>query len=302
MTLPNFLIVGAAKSGSTALHYYLKRHPQVYMCPPKETNFFAFEGREANFRGPGDSEFNEATLTTLEEYEKQFEAVSNEVAIGEASPWYLYSSRAAANIYRHAPEAKIIAVLRDPVDRAFSSYLHVVRDGRESLTFEEGLQAEEDRVAQGWEYIWHYRRAGLYVAQIERFWQLFPREQVRIYIYDDFVMDPTRFLQDIYEFLEIETAFKADISLRHNVTGVPRNRLLGRLLVRPNRLRSTAKLLIPKRLRHDLGQKINQSLIKKPTLDGETRSKLVSSYKEEILALQDLIGRDLSAWIDGSSR
>ncbi len=88
MALPNFLIIGAAKAGTTALYHYLKQHPQVYMSPEKETNFFAFEGQEVCFRGPGDEKMCESTIATLEGYKEQFEDVSNEVAIGEASPWY----------------------------------------------------------------------------------------------------------------------------------------------------------------------------------------------------------------------
>lgn len=297
MILPNFLIIGAAKAGTTALYHYLKQHPQVYMSPNKETNFFAFEGQEPGFSGPGDEEISRSAVVTLEAYEEQFKAVSGEVAIGEASPWYLYSSRAAKNIRRHIPEAKIIAVLRNPVDRAFSSYLHVIRDGRETLGFEEGLHAEEERITQGWEFIWHYRRAGFYATQVERFLDLFPREQVRFYLYDDLLTDSTLFLRDVYEFLGVDTSSVVDTSLKPNATGVPKNWLLGQLLLRPNPLKSTAKLLIPKQLRYNMGQRINQRLLEKPSLSEETRWKLLGHYRDDILALQNLIERDLSAWI-----
>lgn len=297
MTLPNFLIIGAAKAGTTALYHYLRQHPQVYMSPEKETNFFAFEGQKVSFCGPGDAKMCESSITTLGAYKEQFENVSNEVAIGEASPWYLYSTRAAENIYRHIPSVKLIAVLRNPVDRAFSSYLHPVRDGRESLTFEEGLSVEEKRIAQGWEYIWHYRRAGFYSAQVQRFLKLFRREQVRFCLYDDLLADPDRFLRDIYEFLGVDGSFVVDTSLRPNATGVPKNRLLGRLLNQPNVLRSSAKLFLPKRLRYNLSQRINRRLLEKPSLSEETRQDLLRGYRHDVTALQDLIGRDLSAWI-----
>ncbi len=296
MPLPNFLIAGAAKSGTTALYHYLKQHPQVYMSPEKETNFFAFEGQEVDFRGPGDEAMCRTTITILRAYEAQFEAVSDEIAIGEASPWYLYSTEAAKNIYHHIPNVKLIVVLRNPADRAFSSYLHVIRDGRESLTFEEGLLAEDERIAQGWEFIWHYKRAGFYTDQVERFLKRFSREQVRFYLYDDFLVDPVRFLSNIFEFLGIDTRFVVDTSLRPNATGVPKNRLLGRLLVQPNLLRSTTKLFMPKQLRYNVSQRINQRLLAKPSLIKETRKSLLSHYQGDTVALQDLIGRDLSAW------
>jgi Sulfotransferase family len=296
MTMPNFLIIGAAKSGTTALYRYLRQHPQVYMSLTKETNFFAFEGQEVRFNGPGDDKVSKSAITIQKVYEEQFEAVSDEIAIGEASPWYLYSPQAAENIYRHVPDAKLIAVLRNPVDRAFSSYLHVVRDGRESLTFEEGLLAEEKRIAQGWEFIWHYQRAGFYTAQVERFLNLFPREQTRFYLYDDLLTDPDRFLRDVYEFLSLNTSFVVDTSLKPNITGVPKSWLLGRLLLQPNPLKWPAKLLVPKQLRRTLWHRMNQRLLEKPSLSRETRKKLLRNYKDDISSLQDLIGRDLSVW------
>ncbi len=298
MPFPNFLVIGAAKSGTTALYHYLKQHPQAYMSPEKETNFFAFEGQEVRFCGPGDEKISESTITTLREYEEQFEAASDEIAIGEASPWYLYSDRAAENIRRYASGAKLITVLRNPVDRAFSSYLHVVRDGRERLTFEEGLLAEEKRIAQGWEYIWHYWRAGFYAAQVERFLNLFPREQMRFYLYDDLLDDPVGFLKDIYGFLGLNTSFAVETSLKFNSTGVPKNRLLGRVLLQPNPLKSTAKLFLPQELRYNLGQRINQRLLTKPSMSKETGKELLGSYKDDILSLQGLIGRDLSSWLE----
>lgn len=299
MTLPNFLIVGAAKSGTTTLYYCLRQHPQVYMNPYKETNFFAFEGEEVRFCGPGDEEFCKSTITSPKVYEQQFEAVSKEVAIGEASPWYLYSERAARNIHRHIPDAKLIIVLRNPVDRAFSSYLHAVRDGREHLTFEGGLLAEEERIAQNWEFIWHYQKAGFYTSQIERFLNLFPPEQIRIYLYDDLLTDFTLFFRDLCKFLDIDPDFTVDTSLRHNATGIPKNQLLGRLVLQQNPVKSTIKLLIPRQLRYNAGLRIKQHLLKKPSLSEETRIKLLDSYVHDISSLQDLIHRDLSPWLKG---
>lgn len=297
MTLPNFLIIGAAKSGTTALYHYLRQHPEVYMCPQKETNFFAYGEQKIRFAGPRDANDSDFIITTLESYKDQFKAASNETAVGEASPWYLYSTNAAANIERRLPNAKLIAVLRNPVDRAFSSYLHVYKDGRESLSFEEGLLAEEDRIARGWEPVWHYRHAGLYAEQVARFLDLFSRHQVRFYLYDDFLESPGSILRDIYQFLEVDVDFVADTSVRPNASGVPRNQLLGRLLLQPNRLKGMVKPLIPTWLRYELSQRLNQRLLEKPPLSEETSRWLMSSFKNDILALEDLIGRDLSRWL-----
>lgn len=296
MTLPNFLVVGAAKSGTTALYDYLKQHPQIYMSPNKETNFFAFEGRGVDFRGPGDEAISKSTITTMSAYEEQFEGATDQIAIGEVSPWYLYSIQSAKNIHRHIPNAKLVTILRNPVDRAFSSYLHVVRDDRERLTFEEGLLAEKERIEQRWEFIWHYRQAGFYATQVERFLKLFPREQIRFYLYDDLVLNPGRLLKDVYEFLEVDPAFAVDTSFKPNATGIPKSRLLARLLFRPNPLRSSARFFIPKRSRHSLFHMVNQRLVKKPSLNEKIRKQLLTDYKSDVTALGDLIDRDLRAW------
>lgn len=297
MTLPNFLIIGAAKSGTTALYHYLRQHPQVYMCPQKETNFFAYGERKVRFTGPRDANDSDFIITTLERYEEQFAAVSDELAVGEASPWYLYSAEAAANIQRRIPDAKLVTVLRNPVDRAFSSYLHAFKDGRESLSFEEGLLAEEDRIARGWEPLWHYRRAGLYAGQVERFLDLFSRDQMRFYLYEDLLENPGGLFGDIYRFLGVDPDFVADTSVKPNASGVPKNQLLGRLLLQPNLFKRTVKPLLPERLRYELSQRLNQRLLEKPPLSEETRKRLLSGYKNDILTLQDLIGRDLSVWL-----
>lgn len=297
MTLPNFLIIGAAKSGTTALYHYLKQHPQVYMSPQKETNYFAFEGQRVCFNGPGDEGTSDSIITSLRSYEDQFADVSNETAIGEASPWYLYSERTADNVYRRIPDTKLIAVLRNPVDRAYSSYLHVRRHGRESLSFEKGLLAEEDRIAQGWEPIWHYKRVGFYSEQVERFVGRFGPDQTRLYLYDDFLDDPAGTMKNIYEFLGVDPGFVADTSMRPNVTGVPKSKLLGRLVFEPNVLKSAARKFVPGHLRYEMSQRLGRRLLVKPSLDGDTRVKLSRMFKPDILKLQDLLGRDLSAWI-----
>src|SRR3712207_6354190 len=133
MTMPNFLIIGAMKSGTTALYYYLEQHPEIYMSPVKEPNFFSSQEQE-----------NAAdAVTDIGTYQHLFRGVSGEKAIGEASHSYLYEPGAAAEIRRYLPEAKLIAILRNPIDRAYSHFLHMVRSGTEPLDdFAQALQEE----------------------------------------------------------------------------------------------------------------------------------------------------------------
>ncbi len=151
MTLPNFLVIGATKSGTTSLYTYLKQHPEVYM-PMKEPNFFALEGREPPFfRGPeGWKEPSQKRITDLEGYRTLFAGASGEKAMGEVSPLYLYAPQAAYRIRRYVPEAKLVAILRNPVERAYSAYMHLVREDREPLGFAEALKEEERRIQSNW--------------------------------------------------------------------------------------------------------------------------------------------------------
>lgn len=298
VTLPNFVVIGAAKSGTTALYHYLGQHPEVYMSPQKETNFFAFEGQKVDFRGPGDEGISQSSITDLVAYREQFAGVSGETAVGEASPWYLYLPSTAGNMRRHIPEARLIVILRNPVDRAFSSYLHLRREGQEKLSFEEGLAVEEERIEQNWEPLWHYRKAGLYAAQVKRFLDLFGRDRIRFYLYEDFNADPGSVLRDIYESLEVDSSFESCTSVRHNVTGVPRNQFLWRLIREGNPIEKAAGALVPTRYRTGLKRVLIQRLLKKPALSPETRRSLGSYYREDILHLQDLIEMDLARWME----
>lgn len=155
MRLPNLLVIGAAKAGTTAIYDYLGMHPQVYMSRLKETNFFALEGSPLNFSGPGDHDYiNKYSITCLDQYCQQFQGVTGETIVGEASPLYLYNAEAPQRIRHYTPDVKLIAVLRHPVDRAYSAFLHTIRDDREPLhDFALALQAEESRIQSGWEHI-----------------------------------------------------------------------------------------------------------------------------------------------------
>lgn len=144
--VPNFFIVGAAKSGTTSLYHYLKQHPEIYMSPVKEPKYFLASINKFPHNGPGDIEVDKKIIRTWDEYLKLFSNASVEKCIGEASCGYLYYCELVApSIKRISPEAKIIIVLRNPVERAFSAYCYLFREGRETLSFEEALKIEEER-------------------------------------------------------------------------------------------------------------------------------------------------------------
>src|SRR5215210_1748036 len=153
--LPNFLVIGAGKSGTTSLYHYLRQHPDVYMSPVKEPLFFAAEGGRIRFPGPDGRMISRAAnpgaVTRMKDYRALFAGVSGKKAVGEASPQYLYTPEAPLRIKHYVPEAKLIAVLRNPVERAYSAFLHRTRLGREPLAdFSEALRQEDSRMREGW--------------------------------------------------------------------------------------------------------------------------------------------------------
>lgn len=297
--MPNFLIIGAAKAGTTALYYYLKQHPQIFMSPVKEPNFFALEGQKPNFRGPGDGEaINRFSITDIEAYQALFEGAENALAVGEASPLYLYSPDAPKRIRHHIPNAKLIVILRNPVERAYSHFLHFVRDGREPYTdFRKALMEEEKRMREHWEWAWYYKAVGFYFIQLRRYYELFDPGQIRVYLYEDLEEKPMGLLRDIFRFLGVDDDFKPDVSLRFNVSGVPRNKIIHAFLSKPHPIKSLLKPLIPVKLRQRLVVTLRNQNLAKPEFPTAVRRELVELYREDILKLQALIKRDLSHWL-----
>jgi hypothetical protein len=297
MTLPNFLIIGAAKAGTTSLYAYLNQHPQVFLSTPKEPRFFALEGQAPNYGGPTQL-INERSITQLADYEALFADAGDAIALGEASTIYLSDPRACDRIVQTIPEVKLIAILRDPASRAYSSYLHLVRDGQETLEFGAALAAEAERIQENWPPLWHYRQRGYYAAQLKPYFERFRPEQIRIYLYEDLVADAEAIATDCFEFLGVDSSFKPNVSERMNISGVPKYRWLSRLLSQDNPIKTGLKAILPKTLRKNLyRQAKRQNLGEKTTLSPELRQQLVAEYRDDILALQDVISRDLSRWL-----
>ena len=300
MTLPNFLIIGAAKSGTTSLYRYLGQHPQVY-ANVKEPSYFALAGKSVQYNGPGDQEgFVRRVTTDRDAYERLFDGVTQEKAYGEASVLYLYSPEAPGRIKQTIPDVKLMAILRNPVERAFSGFLHMRRDGREPLAdFAAALAAETSRVEANWEHQWHYTRLGYYYTQLKRYYDLFPAENIAVFTFDEFRSSPVAVLQDIFRFLEVDDSFVPDTSLKYNVSGIPQSRVLHKFLIRPNRLKDIARPLLPRSARRSLGALVRRYNItdRKPELPQDIRHYLVKLYRDEILQLESLINKDLSHWV-----
>jgi hypothetical protein len=300
MVIPNFIVIGAAKAGTSALYDLLDQHPQIYMSPEKEPMFFAFKDEKLDFRGPGDDRSaNYYAVTDLEAYQSLFKGVSDEVAVGEASALYLYHPKAPERIFRYIPEVKLIAILRDPVLRAYSNFLHLIRDGREPVPdFIQAIQQEESRISNHWEWFWHYRKLGLYYEQLKRYFDIFNSGQIRVYLYEDFTGDSLKVLRDIFSFLAVDDTFVPDLSIKVNVSGIPRNRAWHTFLREPNPIKDILKPLLPVRLGRRLKTNLHNLNLDKPKVAPEIRQELIPLFREDILKLQDLTQRDLSKWLN----
>ncbi len=295
--LPDFMVLGARKSGTTSLYRYLKSHPEVYLSPIKEPRYFAFPDTRPVFGGPDRSV---PVIWKLEDYRRLFAARTTERVAGEMSPLYLYSPCAPGAIRKLIPHAKLIAILRDPAERAYSSFCHNRRDGIEPLAdFAAALDAEEKRIAQGWWSRYHYRTQGFYVPQLKRYLELFPREQMLILVYDDMVADCPGFLKRICSFLGVDESHAFDTSERDNVTvGIPRTFILRRFLRSAGRAKSMIRGTVPLKMRSSLFQRFSKLLwAPKPEFRPEVRAQLVSEFKPDILELQQILNRDLSPWL-----
>ena len=190
---PDFFIVGAPKAGTSSLYNYLLQHPSVFLSEPKEPHFFH------NRRSPGSPVLGEKDL---EEYLRLFEGVPDDVRAGEASTSYLYSANAAWEIKNVFPDAKIMMILRNPVDRAYSQYWNHVRDGNEQLSFEKALRDEPERIKNRRWCGSYYVAGGRYAEQVARYLEVFGRDAVKVYLFEELQRTLSVSVRTLFRFWE----------------------------------------------------------------------------------------------------
>lgn len=299
--LPNFLIVGVAKSGTTSLYQYLKQHPEVYMCPVKEPKFITAQFLEFPLQGKGDERIERNIIKNFSDYKNLFKKVGNEKAVGEASVDNLYYyDKAIKYIKEYLGDIKIIIILRNPIERAFSQYL-MFRNHREYLSFESALGEEEERKRKNWEFFWYYKDVGFYYKSVKAYTENFSR--VKIYLYDDLKNNPLGLMNDVYKFLKVDTSFTPDIGVKYNISGVPKHRMLYDLVYKSNQFKDNMvkpvlNLFLTEGKRKQLKEKLKAKLIRKSKMKLETREYLKDTYRNDILSLQELLGRNLSQWLN----
>lgn len=292
MQLPNFLIIGAAKAGTTTLYDALNQHPEAYMSPLKEPRFFTYVGQQLDPRDP----VNRRTVTTWEAYTELFRGVTTEAAIGEASG-YLANPSAATRIKAYLPDVKIIAILRDPVARAYSHFLFAKLQGYEppDATFADAVKGVPVRVA-GWTRERNYVKAGYYNELLDPYYGLFESSQLCCLVFDDLLDSPQSVFQKLCRFLEIDDSIQVDMAIHYAKSGTPKNRYLFDSLRSRGRLKGLVKNVVPKDMRRKLRARVLNYLIEKPEIDPAIESALRRMYRDDILKLEERLGRDLSRW------
>jgi len=281
--LPNFIVAGAPKAGTTSLYHYLKEHPQIFMPSVKEPNFFG----ENNY------------CYSLEDYKNLYSGVVNEKAIGEASPIYFASKKAPYTIKKLIPECKIIIVLRNPVERLFSAFIFSKLSGFNKGSFEKFLLAGSKSYGQ-WYNLANMINEGLYYEHAKRYIDIFGTKRVKINTYEELTDNPLRLIESIYNFLGVDPSFVPNIKEKYNVGAEEIIPDLNWFVVKPNIIKSILKPFIPERYRKNAIKRFLGLNVKpmKKNITSRSKNFLLNLYYEDIIKLERLINRDLSNWLE----
>jgi len=280
---PNFFIVGTAKAGTTTLHEYLKKIPEIYMSPLKEPNYFALEKIPENyFRKP---------IRSKEKYFSLFNNVKKQRIIGESSVNYLADSKAPKLIHQVSPNAHILISLRDPVERVYSEYFMHRRGGHLNPIFLEQIKFELNNQI---DYSKHNigLTKGLYSEYVKRYFSLFGKNKVKIIIFEEFIKHQKQTVEEILEFLGIPHSLTMFDEEAHRSFSVPRNRLFQLILGNITIINSAAKFL-PQSSRTYLREQFLVTKKPKPKMDEDARKILINYYKEDVEKLKHLLDRKL---------
>lgn len=305
--LPDFFLVGAARSATTTTFEALRTHSQINMPAIKEPQYFSYNPDRPGFNpgnGPGDK--GETIWTkTKSKYKKYFK--QKNTLHGDASVSYLYSPDAPKKIADCVPDAKIIIQLRHPVDRAYSHYKQLVRDGRETKSFKKAINEEENRIEKNWEWAWHYKHVGQYAEQVKRYKKYFPDEQIRIVRFDDYVLNTKKVIHNHIAFLNLE---EENITIKpYNISGDIYSRKLARWLFRwgdsvDGTLQSISPTDLPDQLIDVLKKgvrglrRLNRKSKSAEPIDSSLYNNLLSHFSNDIKKLNSLTNLHFNDWLN----
>jgi hypothetical protein len=294
---PTFIVIGAGRSGTTSLHGYLAQHPQVFVCAEKSPNYFVSGDPLPEWEGPHLRAMARQWVSDAGAYAALFGQAGAATALGDVSPVYLQSVNAPVRIKALYPDVKLVAILREPVERAYAHYLGRSRDGLESrATFADVITEELARPLPETVAFGSYLGCGRYHHFLRPYYNLFPREQIRVYLHEDLTRDAGALLRDLFGFIGVDSGFEPDVRLRKGQTGVVRHPLARLLWTRSVGARTALRPWLPRALRDLAGPVVLRDL-QRPPLDVHMHARLQSLFAEDIHRLQALIGRDLSHWL-----
>lgn len=291
--MPNFLMVGAPKAGTTSIAKYLGEHPDIYISDEKEPFYFLPNIlKDTNPKDPMYGAIKERAHLDKTSYLKLFEGATTEKMRGEATVHYLYHYKEVIpRVKKELGDIPIIIVLRNPALRAFSNYKFQYDLGDENKSFEEALKIEEQRKSLGWNSFWYYKEVGNYSKPISAYLKNF--SNVHICLFEDLKKNPIQFMQDIYSFLEVDSNFVPDTEVKYNQILSPSNELVRRILYVKRYLTNKTKLKIK------LPGFIKKKLFvekKRKELNEVIQHKLELYYKDDILALEKILRKKITVW------
>jgi hypothetical protein len=276
MTLPNFIIIGAAKAGTTSLYHYLRQHPDVFMSAVKEPRYYWQEGVAEG----------RLEIFGREAYERLFSDVTSQRAVGEATTHYLNSPTAAERIAADLPDVKLIVSLRNPADRAYSSYLGRLQGGEERRGVDEAMQPGS-----------YYVESSRYYASLSRYFERFDRSRIKVLLFDDLVANPRAVMREVYEFLGVDSTFEVDVATTHNRAAIPRSAIANRVLLQTGLF--VHRLLPPSVRNTGITGRLQRLFLHRPEpLPAAIRRQLLEQFREDIGKTAALIGRPLAHWLD----
>jgi Sulfotransferase domain len=296
---PTFLVVGTARSGTTAVVEGLRRHRDVFITQPKEPHYFAFHGTVPHFQGPGDDHWiNQVAVTDRDDYLALYDEAGAASARGDGSVSTLYySAHAADEIARLNPEMKLVVVLREPVARAFSNYTYLRLRGVETEPdFRSGLQREEQRIAANWHHMWHYASLSHYFEDVRRLVETVGRERVGIWFYDDLDTDFDRVLDEVARFLDLSSLPAGAAMPRVNASGSARVEAAQRAIrwaTSHQSVRSAVKAVVPFRVR----ERIRSGVIRSEEVPTDVRAELAPRFEDDLRQLAQLLGGEQPDWL-----
>jgi len=294
---PNFLVVGAAKSGTTSLFNYLTKHSDIYIPAVKECRFFSQLPK--NYKGLGAEFFANNGITDERNYFELFSGYEDKVCGDISNDYLYYYEKSIKNILKYlGNKIKIVIILRNPIDRAYSNYMHHIRDGWENISFEKALDYENTRIIDNWGWSYHYINTGMYYCQVKAYLENF--KKIKIYLFEDF-KSKDYLLKDLFAFLEVNEDEELKDENEYNISGYPRNKFIHNFINNDNSIKDILKPMFKSILPNNTIQQIisiikNKNL-KKIAMENDTRQRLGNIFKDDVKKLSNLIQKDLSHWL-----